>query len=1027
MAFKEKPIMTCCIFIWLSFIKISGFVVLNEEKRLDSAGSFNKNARTRESFDRGDQKPKSGAQVGRLLIWQDQASKSHGGGRVRISSDFSSRSQPDENANQSDDSGWMKLQPLWEQVYGLNTMFTPTVERLLGMKPKVDCVGDLMKLTVHGREAPFGSNFLIDRGSIPPLPLAQLPSECGHIFLRTWRDFVFVIPYNGCYVSQERDTFVLPLLWWGLPVKMSCSSLTSAESEPMVSCYSNGMIVRLHRGVSENLKIKVMNEWQPLLKVSARCGYSLVSHPEGVVIHAPYMPCTEPKDGVFTLSMAMESEFNLSCPALSLGLPMSAPDLVRENECISVPHALTSTTLPPTTITTTTKTTQPKQAPTTSSTTSTSSIQKLATPPFPYYIPGQPDFKPVPPSYRFLIFPPNIPSTILPQGPKIVGPPTTITQRPQAPIHAKRPQTWYPWYPKPSLGLTRDPSHQSAAGPHYPRKLLLAPIAPITPLLKPTGNPRDKLTFTAPIVPPLQWAPMFPPSNMVYPLYPGKLEFVAPSSAVFPQVPYLPHHSQTQQRPSEPHFPPKPESKAPIPAPTRKTGPQLLHSPLLSFPPHRSEMPPVPTKVPQSNTVSTSGAVTSSSTTYSEESEQAVKPQAFVLPYQSVVKGPPMNLHFALTPSTNSTPSLPKFPQVVHTLTPIKAPSTLISSSHAHSFHCPTFCPGAPSIFYHHHNHHHFGHPLQMSNLDVSSMTKIKGQMLSSPVESPGSTLLSLIQAMGYNYGPLSSKRTAVPPTSDYTAMQYLVENPLIKDTDAPGTSKYLTGPTMWPYIFRKFESTAAPPRSTMKPATVALVIHPLGPSKLHSRLLQNIPVAEPLAYSDQSPDPAVNQAEIQRYFSPWGHDTQPMLVAPNNVPSFEKIVQHDISSKPAMPPTHGKNLFMNYWYQAANLNAKPPMSNSPTKDSLTQMPLPQPSNNHNPFEPSNQSPQPERSRGKNPPLLLNVHPSMQIHNSVPVMSPQLYFPPNGESVVPMFRSPKLFETHWVPAVQSNKGASTAH
>lgn len=60
--------------------------------------------------------------------------------------------------------GWMKLQPLWGQVYGLNTLYTPTVERLLEMKPKVDCVGDLMKLTVHGREALFGSSFLIDRG-----------------------------------------------------------------------------------------------------------------------------------------------------------------------------------------------------------------------------------------------------------------------------------------------------------------------------------------------------------------------------------------------------------------------------------------------------------------------------------------------------------------------------------------------------------------------------------------------------------------------------------------------------------------------------------------------------------------------------------------------------------------------------------------------------------------------------------------------------------------------------------------------
>ncbi|XP_051721519.1 uncharacterized protein LOC127497216 isoform X2 [Ctenopharyngodon idella] len=539
MAFTEKQILTCFLFIWLLFIKVSGFVVFNDGEKLNSVGPFNKNART---FDRGNEKPKSGEQVGRLLIWQDQASNSHGDGSDRFSSDLGSQSRPDENEYQSDDSGWMKLQPLWGQVYGLNTLYTPTVERLLEMKPKVDCVGDLMKLTVHGREALFGSSFLIDRGSIPPLPLSRLPSDCGHRFLRTWRDFVFIIPYDGCYVSQERDTFILPLLWWGLPVKMSCSSLTSAQRAPTVSCYTNGMIVRLHREVSENLKIKVMNEWQPLLKVSARCGYSLVSHAESVVIHAPYMPCTEPKDGMFTLSMAAESEFNLSCPALSLNLPISVPDLAPKNYTpTSMPHALVSSTLPPST---------------------SSTIQKLPTPPLPYYIPGQPIFKPVPPSYS-----PNVPPTVVPQGPKIVGPPTAITQKPQAPVYVKRPHTWYPWYPKPSLGLTPVPS-QSTALP-FPRK----------PLLPPTKAPKTPTMPTMPVVPPVQWAPMFPPRNLVYPLYPGKPGFVAPSSAVFPQDPYWPY-SQTQTTgPSKPHAPPKPESAPPTPAPTRKAGPQRFHYP----------------------------------------------------------------------------------------------------------------------------------------------------------------------------------------------------------------------------------------------------------------------------------------------------------------------------------------------------------------------------------------------------------------------------------------------------------------
>ncbi len=695
--------------------------------------------------------------------------------------------------------------------------------------------------------------------------------------------------------------------------------------------------------------------------------------------------CLTLQDGMYTLSMAVESEFNLSCPALSLSIPIDTPDLVYENEHISIPHALTSTT-PPATITATTKTTPARQTPARHSTTSTSSIQKLQTPLLPYYILGQPDFKPVPPSYPLLLFPPNIAPMILPQSPKIVGPPTAITQRPQAPVYTKHPQTWYPSWPL------------------YPRKPLLpptkAPTAPIAPLLKPTDSPQDEL----------QWATMFPPSEMVYPLYPGKPEFVTPSSVVFPQLPHWPHHFQTQQRPSEPHAPPNPELETPTPAPTRKTGPQLLRYPWYKpFLPHRSKMPPVP----KNKMVSTSGAVASRSTTYSERSEQIEKPQASELPYGTVVKGPPMSLYFDLTPNTYPTPSLPKFPEVVHTPAPIEASPTPISSSHAHSFHCPAFCPGPPSMFSHH-NHHHFGHPLQMSNFVISSTTEITGQMLSSPVISPDSNLFPLIKGNGYNYGPLYTK-TALPPASDHTAMQYLVENPPIKSTDAPDISKHFTGPTMRPYIFRKLESTAASPQPTMKPANFASVIR-------HLEHSQNRPVAEPLAYSNHSPNPAVNQAEMQQYVYPMGLDTQSMLVAPNNVPSFEEMVQHYISSKPTMPPTHDKNAFMNYWHQAANLNAKPSRSNSLTKDSFTQMSLLKPPNNHNPFEPSTASIQPEETPDENPPPQ-SFHPLIQIRDSEQVKNPQLYFPPNGESVDPVFRGPKLFNMHWVPAVQSNKGA----
>lgn len=106
MAFKEKQILKYFLFVWLNFIKVSGFVVF-EEKKLNSLGSFIKNARIKESIDQGYEKTKSADQVGRLLVWQDQASHSHGRGTDRFSSD-----QPDENGYQSDDSGKRRIPDL---------------------------------------------------------------------------------------------------------------------------------------------------------------------------------------------------------------------------------------------------------------------------------------------------------------------------------------------------------------------------------------------------------------------------------------------------------------------------------------------------------------------------------------------------------------------------------------------------------------------------------------------------------------------------------------------------------------------------------------------------------------------------------------------------------------------------------------------------------------------------------------------------------------------------------------------------
>ncbi|XP_051555242.1 uncharacterized protein LOC127441653 [Myxocyprinus asiaticus] len=979
MAFKEKQTLTCFLFIWLSCIDVCSFVVFEREKSLNSVGSFNKNARGRESFAREGEHFKSGAQIGRLLISQDRTRIESGDGDSP-SSDLSSLIQLniDESSYQPDDAGWIKLQPLWGQVYGQNAMYTPAVERLLGMKPKVDCVGDLMKLTVHGREAAFGSNVLIDRGGIPPLPLSQLPSECGHSLMRTWRDLIFIIPNHGCYVSQERDTFVLPLLWWGLPVKMSCSSPTLAQSNPTASCYTNGMTVKLQRGVTENLKIKVMNEWQPLLKASAKCGYSLVSHPEGMVIHAPFMPCTEAKDGMFTLILATENKFNLSCPALSLRLPNNLSDLASKNDASSSPVAVpVSSTLSPTT-STTVATTQPLQTPTTTQTSlktsMSSTMQKLPTP-HPYRIPGQSYFGPVPPNFPFVLFHPNVPPTVVPQDP-----PSAITQRPHAPVYPKPPQTWYPWYPKPNLVLNPDPT-QSSAVPQYPSNPLLPTTTALKTLLsplifqfKPTSiPPQDKVISTTPMTHPVQWAPKFPPSNLVYPLYPGKPGSFAPSSEVFAHVPHWPHPSQTQPRPdvpprlkpTEPQDMPKWESVPPILATTNMVEPpQLFNCPWYKpIPPNRSEMPSVPTKSPEVTTVSTPETTLSNPITYSEISEEAAKPHPSKHPYHSVIKGPPMKIHFI--PHSYSAPK--------------KTPHTAVNFPHAHSFHCPTCCP---SISYHHHNHHHFGHPFPASFFGTSSLTEITAQM-PSPFTYASSSYapFPLIQGMGYNYGPYSpshSSNGAAPPPN-HAAMQYLepTEGPL-KPTHAPDTSKVLTRPTMCPHIFRTLASATVSPRSAMKPADTAPVIHSWGPSKLHSTSSQNAPIAEPAVY----------QPEMQQYVPQWD--------ARNNVGPLSQQMEHLLSS---IPPAHAKHL-TNYWYQAAHSNARPPMSDDPGKisheESMHRVTTPQPSDyDHNPLKQSTMSSQPKQTHDVNPSEPLNVHS-------------------------PMPRGPESFDTYWVHAVQSN-------
>ena len=117
----------------------------------------------------------------------------------------------------------------------------------------------------------FSIEFNFSGSHLSPLPVSKLPSSCGYTLRSTQKAFVLVAPYDGCFVTLEvgysivkaqdtyslhlhtqnatwcfqEDSYVLPLRWLGLPVKMSCPlSKKSSPSPPMVTCHAEGMVVK---------------------------------------------------------------------------------------------------------------------------------------------------------------------------------------------------------------------------------------------------------------------------------------------------------------------------------------------------------------------------------------------------------------------------------------------------------------------------------------------------------------------------------------------------------------------------------------------------------------------------------------------------------------------------------------------------------------------------------------------------------------------------------------------------------------
>nr|XP_046271171.1 uncharacterized protein LOC124073179 isoform X2 [Scatophagus argus] len=203
------------------------------------------------------------------------------------------------------------------------------------LQPVVECGDDAMTLTVRRKRA---VQLRLDRMNESSVPFSQLPPQCGYSVQTTWTDLSLTSQYDACHVTLEDDSYVLPLLWRGTPVKMSCptsqiwSQAVGLLSPPSVCCSQYGMTVKV-QGLSaaEALRVNVRGEWTPLMLFAEQCGYTLDRRDTEIVIAAPFIACgITVKDGKYTLSLQVgETTFTLACPvSYPKELPLTYQSLV---------------------------------------------------------------------------------------------------------------------------------------------------------------------------------------------------------------------------------------------------------------------------------------------------------------------------------------------------------------------------------------------------------------------------------------------------------------------------------------------------------------------------------------------------------------------------------------------------------------------------------------------------------------------------------------------------------------------------
>ncbi|XP_075896586.1 uncharacterized protein LOC142897845 [Nelusetta ayraudi] len=197
------------------------------------------------------------------------------------------------------------------KVHGRSFHSSPHRAKWLAMRPLVLCDDKVMTFTASGE----GFTYLfVNREGGSLISLFQLPSYCGYTVKASGQSLEVIALYGACFMIQKNGSYILPLMWLGSPMKLSCP-VQPATAAPSVFCSSSAMAVQV-TGQEPNRRtmgVLVNGGWRPF--ISAECAHSVLSDPGFFVFLVPQTaPCVTTVNGLHLHFLLDDQDHILSCP-----------------------------------------------------------------------------------------------------------------------------------------------------------------------------------------------------------------------------------------------------------------------------------------------------------------------------------------------------------------------------------------------------------------------------------------------------------------------------------------------------------------------------------------------------------------------------------------------------------------------------------------------------------------------------------------------------------------------------------------